>query len=106
MVYNSNIIQTHKLNDKGKTIEKWRRKTIGASLEYSNMPASYRRKTASVGLCGKWEVQLMLRNFMLKWSMLNVRFHEMLLEDCLDEAEKDRIRSKINHYRDRIISSY
>jgi hypothetical protein len=31
----------------------------------------------------------MLKSFMLKWSMLNVRFHEMLLEDCIDEAEKD-----------------
>jgi hypothetical protein len=41
----------------------------------------------------------MLRNTILMWHKIRARYHEILIQDCLDESLKQMLTNKLKYHR-------
>lgn len=93
----------HKPYDKGKAIERWRRKARGAYLWTDCQPATEYR-ASRCGLCRNMEDNAMIKraSIVREWHQLSILFQEMLLEGCLDEAKRMEIYLKIIRHKNKL----
>lgn len=44
----------------------------------------------------------MLLKIKLMWHTIRVRYHEILIQDCLDEGLKESLKIKLNYHRSKM----